>query len=109
MNPVFHISHLEPVIENNIPGRIQLPPPPIIINHKKEFEVNEILDSYIHWKRLEYLVDWAGYDTSHQKWEPAKYLQNAQQLIQEFHKCYPNKPRLCSAQSSERELLSQTQ
>jgi hypothetical protein len=106
MNPVFHVSRLEPVIENNIPGRIQPPPPPTIINHEEEYEVNEILDSRICWKRLEYLVDWAGYDTSHQKWEPVRHLQNAQQLVQEFHKRYPNKPRPRSAQSLKRELLS---
>jgi len=80
----------------------------MIINSNEEYEVNEILNSWIKRKKLEYLVDWSGYDISHQSWEPAKNLKNSQELINEFHQNYPEKTMSKGSQSSplERELLS---
>ena len=62
IHPVFHVSQLEPVIQNLIPNCTQSPLPPIEVDGEEEFEVAEILDSkldkryhrcplwyYIHW------------------------------------------------------------
>jgi len=93
IHPVFHVSLLEPYKESTLPGRVQEPPPPIEIDGDEEFEVSEILDSRIHRRRLEYLVHWQGYDVSERTWEPASNLENAPEMIQEFHRQYPRKPR----------------
>ncbi len=93
IHPVFHVSLLEPYKESTLPGRVQEPPPPIEIEGDEEFEVSEILDSRIHRQRLEYLVHWQGYDISERTWEPASNLENAPEMIQEFHRQYPQKPR----------------
>jgi hypothetical protein len=53
---VFHISLFELYKESSIPCRSQVPPPPIEIERKEEFEVSEILDSRIIRRKLEYLV-----------------------------------------------------
>ena len=55
---VFHVSLLELYKEPTIPSRLQAPPLPIEIDGEEEFEVSEILDSGINWKKLEYLVYW---------------------------------------------------
>ena len=47
VHPVFHVSQLEPAIPNTIPNRTQLPPPPVEVDGKPEFEISEILDSKI--------------------------------------------------------------
>ena len=93
IHPVFHVSLLEPYKESTLPGRVQEPPPPIEIEGDEEFEVSEILDSRIHRRRLEYLVHWQGYDVSERTWEPASNLENAPEMIREFHRQYPQKPR----------------
>ena len=93
IHPVFHVSLLEPYKESTLPGRVQEPPPPIEIEGDEEFEVSEILDSRIHRRRLEYLVHWQGYDISERTWEPASNLESAPEMIQEFHRQYPQKPR----------------
>ena len=36
-------------------------PPPVIINNKEEYEVEETLDSWMYQKKLQYLVKWKGY------------------------------------------------
>ena len=108
IHPVFHVSRLEPYIRTQIPNRTQPPPMPIIIDGEIEYEVNRILDSRINKKRLEYLVDWKGYDASHRSWEPQSNLKKASSLIHAFHKLYPDKPRPLGTRSSEGELLSRS-
>ena len=106
IHPVFHVSLLEPISTDTIPGRKQIPPPPIILNNEIEYEVQKILDSRIKYKKLEYLVDWKGYDTSHRTWEPAINLSNTNQLVKDFHFMYPDKPRPHGARSERGDLLS---
>ena len=64
IHPVFHISLLDRYTENDIPGRIQPPPPPVIIKNQIEYEVEDILDSKFLRKRLFYLIKWKGYPIS---------------------------------------------
>jgi hypothetical protein len=63
IHPVFHISLLEPAQPRNkpIPGHIQPPPLPIIINDEEEWEVKEIIDSHYYQKQLQYRVKWTGF------------------------------------------------
>jgi hypothetical protein len=56
VHPVTHVSFLKPHKESNIPGRTQPPPPCIEIDNHKEYEVEEVLDSWQRHSRLEYLV-----------------------------------------------------
>ena len=43
----------------------------------EEFEANSILDSRFRRRKLEYYVDWVGYDVSNYSWEPTVVLTNA--------------------------------
>jgi hypothetical protein len=69
--------------------QISIPPLPVEIEGQEEFEVLEILDSRIIRRKLEYLVQWQGYDVSERTWEPVANLRNALEMIQEFHRRYP--------------------
>ena len=64
VHPVFHVSLLEPHVANTFPGRVVPPPRPEIVDSFEEFEVLQILDSRIRRRRIQYLVDWVGYDAS---------------------------------------------
>ena len=63
---------------NTFPGRVVPPPLPENVDSFEEFEVHTILDSRIRRRRIEYLVDWIGYDASERRWEPLSSLANAQ-------------------------------
>ena len=91
IHPVFHVSLLEPFTESTIPGRTLEPLPIIEIDSIEEYEVKDILDSRIRRRRLEYLVDWKGYNVNERTWEPIENLTNSAELIKEFHIKYPNK------------------
>ncbi len=94
IHPVFHVSLLETFRESSISGRIQPPPPVVEIDNHQEYEVEEILDSRLRRGRLEYFVHWRGYDINERTWEPSSNLINAPDKVREFHRRYPNKPKM---------------
>ena len=91
VHPVFHVSLLEPTANDPLLDQVQPNPPPVIIEGEEEYEVNEILDSCLRYRRLEYLVKWTGDYTP--TWEPPQNLSNSPNLVRAFHERYPDKPR----------------
>ena len=96
IHPVFYVDRLRPADNVPLPGQRPGPPPHIEVDGVEEYEVEEIVDSY--WERrgrggprLKYIVKWVGDDNPTA--EPAAYLENAAQLVENFHRRYPNKPR----------------
>jgi len=91
VHPVFHVSLLEPVTTDPLPGQVQPAPPPIIVDDEPEWEVDEIVDSRFHGRTLEYLACWVGFDEL--TWEPANMFANAPSVVKRFHTSYPTKRR----------------
>jgi len=100
IHPVFHMSLLQPTSSSNILDRVVDPLPPIELDDSDEWEVNWILDSKVDRHRkgpgLLYLVEWKGFDNTPDatSWEPPKHLAHAPDLVQAFHRAYPDKPSL---------------
>jgi hypothetical protein len=66
LHPVFPIVKLSFAHPDPILGQQPaLPPPPTLVDGEKEYEVETILDSWMRYNCLEYLVKWKGYDESH--------------------------------------------
>jgi hypothetical protein len=105
VHPVFHVSMLEPSSENTIPNRIPPPPPSVEIEGEPEYEIERIVDSKIDKRRrtcpLLYRVMWTGYEGTEDEfsWLPARELEHAQELVDDFHAAYPDKPGPLSALS----------
>ena len=91
VHPVFHVSLLEPVATDPLPGQTHPPPPPVIVDDVEEFEVQEILDSRRQRNKLKYLVQWVGFD--HPTWQPSEDLEHSPIIVRRFHELYPKKPR----------------
>jgi hypothetical protein len=89
---------LEPATLNSIPNRVQSPPPPVEIDCETEYEIAEILDTKIDWRRkpcnLLYLVHWAGYEGTNEEtsWVLATELGHSAEFVTDFHLGYPAKP-----------------
>ena len=73
IHPVFSVTLLQP-FEGDLIAKHQKchlpPPPPIIHDGVKEYEVEKILDSWIFCRKVEYLVCWKGYGVKEDEWHP---------------------------------------
>ena len=87
---VFHVSLLEPA-----KGRLgdDLQPPPINVDGEDQWEIDAILDSRIHYRKLQYKVRWLGFNDTEDRWLDASDLDNAKELVAEFHAKYPDLPK----------------
>jgi hypothetical protein len=61
IHPVQHVSYIHPVDKNPLPGQRTPPPLPVHVDGEDEWYVYEILDSWMHRRRLEYFVKCTGY------------------------------------------------
>ena len=93
LHPVFNVVKLTPAPEDPIATRRTKPPPdPILVNNEEEWEVEEILDSRFHRRRLQYLIKWKGFGTEHNSWEAVADVK-APELVNEFYRKNPGAPR----------------
>src|SRR5579859_4167189 len=89
---VFHVSLLEPYQENTFEGRVQAPPPLEEVDGVEEFQVKEIVDSKVSWRKLLYLVEWEGYGPNDRTWEPVKHLTHGEEAVTAYHRRFPQRP-----------------
>lgn len=82
---------LDPVPWTPIPGQHEPPPPTVMIDDNKEYEIEEILDSKVVRWRPRYYFKWTGYNEP--IWEPAKYHANSE-AVEVFPQQYHARPGL---------------
>ena len=87
IHDVFHVDLLTPYRETEFHGANYDRPPPDLVGEEEQYEVEQVLDerNYGRWKKKQYLVKWKGYPNSDNQWLDAKDMENAQELIAEFH------------------------
>ena len=97
VHDVFHINLLSKAPKDMMPGRTPPKPLLIIIDSEEEWEVEEILDSRMNKRCLQYLVKWKDSLTTESSWEPAINLKNALDIVKRFHEANPAAPRRLQA------------
>ena len=72
IHPVFHVDLLMWYRETEAHGPNYEKPPPDIIDGEPEWEVEKIINSWLHGlhKRLQFLVRWKGFPPSEDSWVP---------------------------------------
>lgn len=90
VHKVFHVSVLRKHNPDTIDYRKQAEKPPIEIGNDEEWEVSAILDCRLRRNRKEYLVNWTGFNSSHDSWEPEGNLTNCKDLLKEFKTRFPD-------------------
>jgi hypothetical protein len=93
IHPVFNVVKLKPAPEDPI-VRHHVPPPPepVLMEGEPEFEVEKVLDSWMHYQKLQFLVSWKGYGREENAWVNEKDLHEPE-LVTEFYQENPGAPR----------------
>ena len=90
---VFNVIKLTLAPIDPIAGRHAPPPPlPELIDSKEEYVVEEILNSRMFRRKLQYLVKWEGYGVENNTWEYWDNLGNAADTVNDFHTWNPAAP-----------------
>ena len=90
-HPVVHVSEIAPALDDPLPGQRHPPPPLVIVDVEEECDVEEVVDSRIRYRRLEYRVKWVGEKET--TWQPAKDLENVKESVELYHQRYLERPR----------------
>ena len=89
LHPVFLVIKLTLALEDPIPGRhASPPPPPVLLDGKEHFEVEQVLDSCMRRGQLQFLIKWKGYGYEENSWENKGDV-NAPDLITDFYNSHP--------------------
>lgn len=93
IHPVFHVSLLEPYIENRHPQRqVAEPPPPVIDEGRERYIAEKILDSRMYHDQLDYWIHWQGYGVQDRTWCWASDYADDDPIVVDFHTRHPHKP-----------------
>ncbi len=90
IHDVFHVSLLEPY--RTMKGQTSSPPPLVEVEGEEHCEVEEILDSRMHYGTLQYLVKWLRFPVTDNEWLKAEELGTTKEYVIDFHEKYPKKP-----------------
>jgi len=93
LHPVFNVVKLSAAPEDPIPERKpQALLLPIIVDGELEWEVEEILNSRWHQRRLQFLIKWKDFGREHNSWKVASNVK-ALDLVTEYYRKHPAAPR----------------
>lgn len=90
IHDVFHKDLLSAYTPDEIEGRTQPAPPPVVVDGDKEYVVDLIMDAKRIRGRLHFLVHWKGYSSAHDFWEPLEHVQHAAEALEDFYQECPD-------------------
>ena len=86
-----------PVLPDLIDGRVtKPPPPPDIVGGEERYEVEEVINSWFYYQRVQFLVKWKGYGHKEDSWFLEKDI-DAPDLIMDFYCVNSAAPKCISA------------
>jgi hypothetical protein len=88
---VFPADRLRKFDNNPLPGQeAEEPDGEVLESGEKEWEVDDVLASRLHYGKLQYQVSWRGWDPD-PNWYYAGLLKNSPALLKKYHDQYPEK------------------
>jgi hypothetical protein len=86
----FHISLLRSASNDFLIEQIQSSLFSIVIEEKKKYEINEILDSWYHYEKLQYRVAWTDHFLN-RAWYWTENFEQVKNILENYHQRYSEK------------------
>ena len=93
IHPVVNVSRIV-MYKEQVEGQRLVPPAPVEIGGKQEYEVEKILNKKLFRGKMRYLVRWKGYTAEEDTWEKEEDLENAKEAVAEFEEQYGDNRRM---------------
>ena len=87
IHPVINVSRVCKY-KDQVEGQRKEWPALVVIKGEEEYKVEKILNKRKFRGNDRYLVQWKGYTTEKDTWEPKENLGNVEDLVREFEKEY---------------------
>jgi len=90
VHPVINISFLKPyvtLLSSNPPQQVKHP-----VVRTEEFKVDAVIDHWLKGHQWQVLVQWVGFPSEQNTWEPISHLQNAPHILREYCCQHPTLP-----------------
>jgi transposase InsO family protein len=87
IHDVFHVSLLEPWHDRHEQdATAERMPVALEVNGGEEYEIEKVLSARKRKGTNQYLVQWKGWPSNYDSWEPEDHLQHAKDLVEEYWK-----------------------
>lgn len=88
----FHANLLKKTFTDSLTNQVNELSFLVIINNKKKWEVENILNAKSYQGKLQYQIKWVGWDKN-KKWYNMTRFDNSLEIIKDFYSCYTDESR----------------
>ena len=91
IHPVFHARFLRLDPNDPLPGQVNAPPEPLVINGQEEWELEDLVSVRLKYGKLVYRARWLGADEDPTEY-PARNFIYSPHKLRDFHHSHPELP-----------------
>jgi hypothetical protein len=93
IHDTFHISLLRKVAIDFLIEQFQSSSSSIVIEEKTVYEINDILNSRYHYKKLQYKVEWIDHSSNKIWYLAENFHEHLKEILNDYHQKYSNKSK----------------